>query len=193
MKMTSPSSPPNPYTVALGKRMSEVRERGASRAVLKKGAADINDLTVNPYVYKGFPEELRGNGYPTPAELAFRDAVCLYASLASGGRDVHSSEVGNLGSTLQRIAFARNSSPFDDSLAIRLHNDVVSSRGREALYRSVSSIVSTAVSFGAPVNFIRLAHDLRRAYASREQETGVSTAWSAAYTYVKGTKEDSES
>lgn len=181
------------YLSAFGKRMSEIRERGSIRAAVKRGAVDLNDLTVNPYVYRGFPDNSRGNGYPSAAELAFRDTLCLYASLASGGKDVHTPKSGDLGKSLSNLAYARGNLPSQDTRTLRMHNRMVSAKTREEIMRSVTEMSKAAIRGGVGVDFFKLARDLRRMYSTQEQASSVVSRWSTSYSITKESAGENES
>lgn len=187
--MTAPTAQPtmgDELASALGKRMAEVRARGSVRATIRNGARDLDDLTLNPYIFKGFPEKLRGNGYPSPSETAFRDTLCVYASQASGGKDPSGGgKYSNLGTTLQDISKARNRSVSDDTFTIRMHNRLVTAKGRPSVFRAVHEIAATAAKYGVPVNYISLMFDLRQAYSSPVQAAAVAAKWSASFSHTK--------
>lgn len=185
--MTTPTTTPTAELIsAFGKRMKEVRERGSVRAALRKGARDLDDLTVNPFIFKGFPEELRGNGYPSSSETAFRDALCLYSESASGGSDPHGGDRYNdLGNTLRSITHSRGRQVSEDSFTIRMHNNLVTARSRESVFRAVREIVLHAGSYKIPVNYITLMFDLRKAYGTPVQAAAVASKWSASFSHTK--------
>lgn len=174
---------------ALLRRMAEVRERGNIRAILRKGNDDIYDLTVNPYVYRSFPTDMLGDGSPSPDELAFRDALCMYASKVRGSRDPHSGSVDNIGVTLQLVAKSRGKRPSEDTRVMRLHNSLVRAESREELVRAINGAVDAAIGAGVSVNFVKLAHDLRKYYWSYTGGTEVVTRWSHSYSRVKSVDE----
>ena len=185
--MTTPTTTPSAEMIsAFGKRMKEVRERGSVRAAIRKGARDLNDLTVNPFIFKGFPEELRGNGYPSTNEMAFRDALCLYSESASGGSDPNGGEqYDNLGNTLQSLAVKRGRQVSEDSFTIRMHNNLVTARSRESVFHAAREIALLAGSYKIPVNYITLMFDLRAAYGTPVQAAAVAAKWSASFSHAK--------
>lgn len=185
--MTAPTEErkASPVEAFLFSQMGYIRDNGSARAALRRGLRNTDDLTVNPIAYREFPANLRGNGYPSRYELAARDTLCLYASMAPGGKDTHDPSQGNLGATLQRVALERGHMPSEDTYTIRLHNRLVSARSRSAVISAVSDIANAAARYKVGINYVKLFTSLAKSYGSAAESMEAASQWGSEYAHVK--------
>lgn len=179
-------SPESRAASAFLRQLSAIQRSGTERSAMRRGV-NPEDMSVNPFVYSsGFPVEWGGIDHPTARELAFRDALALYAKCWRAGFDPHESrKTGgpkqNIGASLGGLSYARGRSPSTDPFCVRLHNQLMSSMtNRNSTLRALDRITSACAQKHVKVDYLTLFFDLIRAYSPASSRE-VQGSWSRAY------------
>lgn len=187
--MTGHSSPKSlkPYeefVKNVNAQIALVNSDNGYRIALRRGLLRFDDVSTLPKLYSTGRLPGRTDGVQTEADMAFRDAVSLYAVVARKGRvcsvdtvtktdDGASSRWLSIGRSLGDAARKRfpdpdaqgRRGPHADKRAMKLINAITLRQSeRKALINALSAAVTFIVDSDVRVDFGALALDLRHLY-----------------------------